>query len=71
MPVMTGEAQAAQALAASLAEKGVHVAPFFFPVVPKGQARIRTQMNAALTDADIAFGVAAFAAAGRETGVIA
>jgi len=71
VPMMTGDAVQAQALAAALGRRGVHVAPFFFPVVPKGQARIRTQMNARLTDADLSFAVQAFADAGRETGVIA
>ena len=71
VPVMTGDAVLAQQLAAALGRRGVHVAPFFFPVVPKGQARIRTQMNARLTDQDIAFAVQAFTDAGRETGVIA
>ena len=71
VPVMTGDAMQAQALAANLGQKGVHVAPFFFPVVPKGQARIRTQMNARLSAEDIAFAVQAFAEAGRETGVLA
>ena len=71
VPVMTGDAVQAQQLAAALGKRGVHVAPFFFPVVPKGQARIRTQMNARLTDADISFAVQAFTDAGRETGVIA
>ncbi|NGM45995.1 glycine C-acetyltransferase [Rhodobacter sp. SGA-6-6] len=70
VPVMLGDAVLAQRMAASLGDKGVHVAGFFFPVVPKGQARIRTQMNAALTREDLDFGLAAFAAAGRETGVL-
>jgi 7-keto-8-aminopelargonate synthetase-like enzyme len=47
VPVMLGDAVLAQRMAAALGERGVHVAGFFFPVVPKGQARIRTQMNAA------------------------
>ncbi|MGQ0567181.1 MAG: glycine C-acetyltransferase [Gemmobacter sp.] len=71
VPVMTGDAVQAQALAAALGRRGVHVAPFFFPVVPKGQARIRTQMNARLTADDIAFAVQAFTDAGQETGVLA
>lgn len=70
VPVMLGDAVLAQRMAASLGEKGVHVAGFFFPVVPKGQARIRTQMNARLTREDLDFGLAAFAAAGREVGVL-
>ena len=48
-----------------LTQRGVYVAGFFFPVVPKGQARIRTQMSAALTAEDVDFAVAAFADAGR------
>ncbi len=70
VPVMLDQAPLAQAMAAKLYEKGVYVAGFFFPVVPKGQARIRTQMNAALTRADLDRGLAAFAEAGRETGVL-
>ncbi|MFZ2101593.1 MAG: aminotransferase class I/II-fold pyridoxal phosphate-dependent enzyme, partial [Oricola sp.] len=70
VPVMLGEAQLAQDFAKSLDAKGVYVSGFFFPVVPKGQARIRTQMNAALTRADLDFGLEAFRAAGRELGVI-
>jgi glycine C-acetyltransferase len=60
----------AQDMAQALAERGVHVAGFFFPVVPKGRARIRTQMNAALTRNDLDFGLAAFRAAGKATGVL-
>jgi glycine C-acetyltransferase len=71
VPVMLGDAVLAQRMAAALADRGVHVAGFFFPVVPKGKARIRTQMNAALTREDLDFGLAAFAAAGREVGVLA
>lgn len=70
VPVMLHEAQRAQAMAAALAQRDVHVAGFFFPVVPKGQARIRTQMNARLTRADLDFALSAFADAGRELGVI-
>ncbi len=70
VPVMLHDAQAAQALAAALIPRGVHVAPFFFPVVPKGQARIRTQMNAALTPQDLDVAIAAFADAGHEIGVL-
>ena len=70
IPVMLGEARLAGGMAAALFEEGVHVAGFSYPVVPKGQARIRTQMNAALTGADIEAGLAAFAAAGRRAGAI-
>ncbi|WP_309664248.1 glycine C-acetyltransferase [Tabrizicola sp.] len=71
IPVMLGEAKLAQAMAAALAGRGVHVAGFFFPVVPKGAARIRTQMNAALTRDDLDFGLEAFASAGKAVGVLA
>ncbi|MFN4201903.1 MAG: glycine C-acetyltransferase [Tabrizicola sp.] len=71
IPVMLGDARLAQAMAAELNTRGVHVAPFFFPVVPKGAARIRTQMNAALTRADLDFALDAFTAAGKATGVLA
>ncbi len=70
IPVMLGEAQRAQDLAAALDKRGVYVAGFFYPVVPKGRARIRTQMSAALDDEDVDFAVDAFTAAGRELGVI-
>ena len=70
VPVMTGEAQAAQAMAARLFELGVYVAGFFYPVVPKGEARIRTQMSAALTHDDLYKALDAFEIAGRETGVL-
>jgi glycine C-acetyltransferase len=71
VPVMTGEAPLAQAMAADLGERGVHVAGFFFPVVPRGQARIRTQMNARLTRDDLDFALDAFTRAGKATGVLA
>ena len=70
IPVMLGEADVAQRMAARLDELGVYVSGFFFPVVPKGQARIRTQMSAALTRKDLDFALEAFARAGRDTGVI-
>lgn len=70
IPVMLGEAQAAQDMAAALDRRGVYVSGFFFPVVPKGKARIRTQMNAALTRADLDVALDAFEEAGRETGVL-
>jgi glycine C-acetyltransferase len=70
IPVMLGEAQRAQDLAKALDRRGVYVAGFFFPVVPKGKARIRTQMSAALEDTDIDFAIGAFEDAGRELGLI-
>lgn len=70
VPIMVFDAVLAQQLAARLLELGVYVVGFFFPVVPKGQARIRVQMSAAHTRADLEFAVAAFAQAGRELGII-
>ncbi|HEY0920482.1 glycine C-acetyltransferase [Devosia sp.] len=70
IPVMLGEAQLAQRLAAALDERGVYVAGFSYPVVPLGRARIRTQMSAALSDDDVAFAIAAFADAGKRLGII-
>ena len=70
IPVMTYDAHKAQALAAQLFDMGVYVSGFFFPVVPKGRARIRTQMNAALSRDDLETALAAFAQAGKNTGVI-
>ncbi len=70
IPVMLGEARAAQDMAAALDKRGVYVAGFFYPVVPKGRARIRTQMSAALSEADVDFAIEAFKAAGRELGLV-
>jgi glycine C-acetyltransferase len=70
VPVMLGEAPLAQDFARALEAEGVMVSAFFFPVVPKGKARIRTQMNAALTREDLDFGLAAFERAGKAVGVI-
>jgi len=66
IPVMLGEAPMAQAFAQALDRRGVMVSPFFYPVVPRGAARIRTQMNAALTTDDLDIALEAFGAAGRE-----
>ena len=57
-------------MAAGLLEEGVYVIAFSFPVVPKGQARIRTQMNAALTREELDRALAAFGKVGRDLGVI-
>jgi len=70
IPVMLGEARLAQQIAARLFEEGVYVSGFFFPVVPRGQARIRTQMSAALTRDELDRALAAFGTVGRELGVI-
>lgn len=70
VPVMLGDAALSQRMAAALYDRGVYVAGFFFPVVPKGQARIRTQMNARLTRGDLDFALDAFKAAGKATGAL-
>jgi glycine C-acetyltransferase len=70
IPVMLGEARLAQDMAARLYEHGIYVTGFFFPVVPQGKARIRTQMSAAHSSADIGIAIAAFTAVGKELGVI-
>jgi len=70
IPVMLGEATLAARMAERLLELGVYVIGFSFPVVPKGQARIRTQMSAAHTREQLERAVAAFTTAGRELGVI-
>ncbi|MBN8552172.1 MAG: glycine C-acetyltransferase [Caulobacterales bacterium] len=70
IPVMLGDAKLAQDMAARMLELGVYVIGFSFPVVPRGQARIRTQMSAAHTFDQIDQTVAAFTTAGRELGVI-
>ena len=70
VPVMLGDARLAQEMASALDRRGIYVAGFFYPVVPKGQARIRTQMNAALSRDDLDRAAEAFVAAGREVGAI-
>ena len=71
IPVMLGEAKLAADMAERLLAEGIYVIGFSFPVVPKGQARIRTQMSAAHTPAQIDRAVAAFGKIGRALGVIA
>ena len=70
IPVMTHEARLAQDMASGLYEEGIYVSGFFFPVVPKGRARIRTQMNAALEREDLDTALAAFEKVGKRLGVI-
>jgi len=70
IPVMLGDAKLASRMADRLLEHGIYVIGFSFPVVPKGQARIRTQMSAGHTRDHLDKAVNAFAAVGRELGVI-
>ena len=70
IPVMLGDAKLASDMADALLEEGVYVIGFSFPVVPKGEARIRTQMSAAHTKEDLQTAVDAFEKVGRKLGVI-
>ncbi len=70
VPIMLGDAKLAQDMARALLDEGVYVVGFFFPVVPRGQARIRVQLSAAHTPAMIDEAVAAFARVGRALGVV-
>jgi glycine C-acetyltransferase len=70
IPVMLGDARLATAMADKLLERGIYVIGFSYPVVPKGQARIRTQMSAGLTRAQLDTAIDAFTEVGRELGVI-
>jgi glycine C-acetyltransferase len=70
VPIMVYDAVAAQKLAARMLELGIYVVGFFFPVVPKGQARIRVQMSAVHDRAHLEQAVAAFTQAGAELGLI-
>ena len=69
IPVMFGEAQLAVKMAEALLAKGVYVIPFSFPVVPKGKARIRTQVSAAHSKEDLDFAIEKFAEAKAELGL--
>lgn len=71
IPVMLGDAKLASLMADKLLERNIYVVGFSFPVVPKGQARIRTQMSAAHTTEQIDTAVDAFIEVGKELGVIA
>jgi glycine C-acetyltransferase len=71
VPVMIGDARKATELADRLLEKGVYVIGFSFPVVPRGEARVRVQLSAAHSAADVDHAIAAFTEAGRELGLLA
>lgn len=70
VPVMLHDAPLAQRFAERLLEEGIYAIGFFYPVVPKGQARIRTQMSAAHTREHLDRAIEAFIGVGRELGVI-
>ncbi len=69
VPIMLGDAVLSQNMAAKLLEKGVYVIGFFFPVVPKGTARIRVQISAAHTKEDLDFAIGKFKEVKEELGV--
>jgi len=69
VPVMFGDAKPAVKMAEKLLEKGVYVIPFSFPVVPKGKARIRTQVSAAHSKEDLDFAIEKFREAKEELGI--
>lgn len=71
IPVMLGEAKLAQDFANALLKEGIYVTGFFFPVVPKGQARIRTQMSAGHTTEQVERAIEAFVRIGKQLNVIA
>jgi glycine C-acetyltransferase len=70
VPVMLYDAVLAQNFAAALLKKGIYVTGFYYPVVPKGQARIRVQLSAGHERAHIDTAIAAFTTVGKELGVI-
>lgn len=70
VPVMLGDAQLSQDFAKDLMQEGIYVVGFFFPVVPKGQARIRVQLSAAHSEGDVSRAITAFAKVGKNLGVL-
>ena len=69
VPIMLGDAVLAQNMAAKMLEKGVYVVGFFYPVVPQGQARIRTQISAAHSRENLDFAIKAFCEVKKELGI--
>ena len=70
IPVMLGDPKLAQAMAAELDQRGVYVAPFSFPVVPRGKDRIRTQMSAAHSRSELDTAIEAFIETGKSLEII-
>jgi glycine C-acetyltransferase len=70
VPVMLGDAKVASEMASRMLARGIYVIGFSFPVVPRGQARIRTQMSAAHSPAHVERAIAAFTEIGREMGIV-
>jgi glycine C-acetyltransferase len=70
VPIMLGDARLAQDMAAALLAEGIYVIGFSYPVVPKGEARIRVQLSAAHTSEQVDRAIAAFTSVGKKLGVI-
>ena len=70
IPIMLYDAKLSQDFASKLLEEGIYVIGFYFPVVPKGQARIRVQMSAGHDKEHLDKAIAAFTKVGKELGVI-
>ncbi len=70
VPIMLGEAAVAQQMSAALLKAGVYIKGLWFPVVPKGEARLRAQISAALTKSDIDFALDVFDRVGKKMKVI-
>ena len=70
IPVMLGDAELAQNFAANMLKEDIYVIGFSFPVVPQGQARIRTQMSAAHSREDVESAIKAFKKVGQQLGII-
>ena len=70
VPIMLYDAQLSQKMADALLKKGIYVIGFFYPVVPKGKARIRVQLSAAHTKAQLDSAIAAFTEVGKELEIL-
>jgi glycine C-acetyltransferase len=70
VPIMLGDAKLAQEMAAAMLKEGIYVIGFSYPVVPKGEARIRVQLSAAHTPAQVDRAIAAFTKVGKSLGVL-
>lgn len=70
VPIMLGDARLAQEMAAEMLKEGIYVIGFSFPVVPRGEARIRTQISAAHRREHLDRAIAAFVKVGKKLGVV-
>ena len=70
IPIMLGDAKLAQKMAAKLLDEGIYAIGFFYPVVPKGQARIRVQISATHSKEDLEFALEKFIKVGKELKIV-